>query len=165
MPVELVRLKALDAFSIDHQIRNPIFPRSASPVQLEPILSAECSTNAVVAEALFRDPANSHDLFLHTFHSPFVVSPVYRGRKGGLPFMANLHLHLTGNGTNTLVTVTASDTEVVNGTKFGFGPCGPGQGWNCQPVRPTTVEEYTVLRYLGSCLGLTNMPPVFLPGQ
>lgn len=114
---------------------------------------------------MFHDAANAHDIYLHTFHTPFVISSVYRGRDGGLPFIATFHLHLTTSGSNTLVAVTASDTEVVNGTKFGFGPCGPGQGWNYARVKPTTVEEYSILRYLGRSLGVTNMPGVILPKE
>ncbi len=72
---------------------------------------------------------------------------------------------MTGRSTNTLVAVTASDTEVVNGRKFGFGPCGPGYAGNCKPVKPTTVEEYSLLRYLGHYLGVTNMPDTVLPAQ
>ena len=66
-------------------------------------------------------------------------------------------------GSNTVVTVTASDTEVVTGTKFGFGPCGPGQGYVYESVKPTTVEEYSILRYIGSYIGVTNMPEVIKP--
>lgn len=32
-------------------------------------------------------------------------------------------------------------------------------------VRPTTIEEYMILRNLGSELGVTNMPPVIVPGE
>ncbi len=163
LPVQEVRTKALEAFAIQHQIKAPIFRAAASAVRLEPILSVECATNAVFSEALFRDPANQNDLYLHAFHSPICLSSVYRGRKGGLPFIAAFHVHLASAGSNTLVTVTASDTEVVNGRKFGFGPCGPGFGWNCQKVNPTTVEEYILLRYLGWCLGTTNMSEPILP--
>ena len=163
VPLEQVHTGALQAFSIEHQIHEPVFGRSSGPVHLESVLSAECSTNAVFGEAVFRDPANAHDIYLHSFHTPFAVSSVYRGRDGGLPFIATFHLHLTSSGSDTVVAVTASDSEVVNGTKFGFGPCGPGQGWNCERVRPTTVEEYSILRYLGRYLGITNMPAVVLP--
>ena len=163
LPLEEVRTKALQAFSIDHQVDQPIFGRSALAARLEDTVSAECATNAVFGEAMFRDPTNAHDIYLHTFHMPFVISSVYRGRDGGLPFIATFHLHLASSGSDTVVTVTAADTEVVNGTKFGFGPCGPGQG-NCyERVKPTTVEEYYILRYLGSYLGVTNMSDVILP--
>jgi hypothetical protein len=165
MPLEEVHTGALQAFSIERQVKEPVFSRSDPASTLEHILSVECSTNAVFAATLFQDPANAHDIYLHTFHTPFVLFAVYRGKKGGLPFIAAFHLHLTSTGSNTTVTVKASDTEVVNGTKFGFGPCGPGQGWNCEKVRPTTVEEYSLLRYLGGYLGVTNMPPVVLPTE
>jgi hypothetical protein len=112
---------------------------------------------------VFRDPANTNDIYLHSFHNPFTLSPVYRGRGGGLPFMAVFHLHLSASGSNTQVTITASDAEVINGQKFGFGSCGPGYAWNCERVKPTGIEEYVILRYLGRALGVTNMPEVILP--
>jgi len=165
LPLEEVRARALQAFSIEHQVEQPVFSRSAPGSHLESVFSAECATNVVFGVAVFHDPANTNDIYLHTFHTPFVISSVYRGRNGGLPFIATFQLHLTKTGSNTSVRVTASNTEVVNGTKFGFGPCGPGQGWNCESVPPTTVEEYSILRYLGRYLGITNMPAVVLPTQ
>jgi hypothetical protein len=162
---EEVHAKAWQAFSMEHQMAEPIFSRPAGARDLETVLSAECSTNAVFGKDLFDDPANAHDIYLHSFHNPFVASSVYHGRNGGLPFIAGFHLHLAGNGSDTTVTVKALDTEVINGTKFGFGPCGPGQGWNCVKVAPTTVEEYTILSYLGRYVGATNMPAVVLPAR
>jgi len=160
-PVQQVYTNALDALSIEHQAEDPVFGRSLDE-HLEGLFS-ECATNAVFGEGVFRDPANSQDIYLHSFDTPIVISSVYHGRYGNMPFIATFHVHLAGNDTNTTVTVTAGDTEVANGTKFGFGPCGPGQGYNCEPVKPTTVEEYTILRYLGNYLGVTNMPGVIVP--
>ena len=165
LPVEEVHIRALQAFSIEHQVKKPIFARSRSSVPLEFVLTAECSTNTILRKALFADPANAHDIYLHSSHTPIIVSSVYRGRNGGLPFIASFHLHLAAAGSETVVTVTACDTEVINGTKFGIGSCGPGQKWNCVRVAPTTVEEYSILGYLGRYLGITNMPPVVLPAQ
>jgi hypothetical protein len=165
LPREEIHTKALQAFSIEHQIREPIFDRSGSSATLEFVLSVECSTNAVCSKALFEDPANIHDIYLHSSHTPFATSSIYRGRNGGLPFIATFHLHLASRGSNTVVTVTASQAEVINGTKFGIGPCGPGQGWNCVRVKPTTVEEYSILSYLGRYLGMTNMPAIILPAS
>jgi hypothetical protein len=165
LPLETVHTNALEAFSRQHQSQQPIFARARSAVSCEYVLTAECSTNAVSGKEVLSDPANAHDLYLHSFHTPFVLSSVYRGREGGLPFIAAFHLHLAGSGSNTVVTVTASDAEVINGTKFGLGSCGPGQHWNCVRVAPTTVEEYTILRYLGSHLGVTNMPAVVVPAS
>ena len=165
LPVEEVRAGALQAFSTEHQTKEPIFGRSPSKVHSTSTLSAECSTNAVFGKSVFDNPANENDIYLHSFHTPFVASAVYRGGDGGLPFIANFHLHLTGRGSETVVAVAASSAEVINGTKFSIGPCGPGQAWNCVRVKPTTVEEYSVLRYLGRYLGITNMPEVILPTQ
>ena len=165
-PLEEVHAAAWQAFSSDHQWKEPIFGKSASTdstARLESTLLVESSTNALSGKAVFADPANAHDLYLHSSHMPFVVSSVYRGRYGGLPFIATFHLHLADRGSNTLVSVMASNAEVLNGTKFGIGSCGPGQAWNCVKVQPTTVEEYSILRYLGRYLGVADMPAVILP--
>ncbi len=163
LPLEQVYSKARQAFSMEHQVDDPIFGRSAVAANLEDTLAAECATNAVFGKAVFTDPTNVDDIYLHTFGMPFVISSVYCGQNGGLPFIAAFHLHLEATGSNTVVTITTSDTEVINGTKFGFGPCGPGRGYNFEHVRPTTVEEYTILRYLGRSLGITNMPEIIMP--
>jgi hypothetical protein len=163
MPLDEMHAKAWQAFSIDHQIDQPIFGRTDLPIHLEETLDAECATNAVFGQAVFRDPANAEDIYLHTFHTPFVLSSVYRGKDGGLPFIATFHIHFAASGSNTVATITASDTEVVTGTKFGFGPCGPGQGYVYESVRPTTVEEYSILRYLGDYIGVIGMPEIIKP--
>ena len=165
LPLVETHSKALQAFSTEHQYKEPIFGRQASKERLESVLSVECSTNALYAKAVFDDPANAHDIYLHSSHSPFTLSSIYRGREGGLPFISHFHLHLTSSGSDTVVTVTATNAEVINGTKFSIGSCGPGQAWNCVRVKPTTVEEYSLLRYLGRYLGITNMPAVILPTQ
>jgi hypothetical protein len=160
-----VHAKALEAFSIEHQREQPVFARPEDRSDLERTFSIECATNAALGTKIFKDPANAHDLYLHTFHGPFVLSSIYYGRDGGLPFTANFHLHLTTNNSDTVVTVTASDTEIVNGTRFGIGSCGPGQMWNWERVGPTTVEEYAILHYLGGYLGVSNMPAIITPTQ
>jgi hypothetical protein len=150
---------------MQHQYKEPIFKKPARTDYWQSAFWAECSTNAVFGRAVFADPANEHDIYLHSSHAPIAISAVYRGRNGGLPFIADFHVHLASSGSDTVVSVTASDAEVVNGTKFGVGPCGPGQGWNYVKVKPTTVEEYTILSYLGRHLGITNIPAVVLPPE
>jgi hypothetical protein len=163
LPVEDLRARALEAFSTAHQAKDPIFGRSAGTMHFQRTLYPQCSTNDAFAQAIFRDPANTNDIYLHALHDPFVESPVYRGRNGGLPFLASFHLHLSAAGSNTIVSVAALETEIINGEKFGIGSCGPGYAWNYQKVKPTTVEEYSLLRYLGSYIGVTNMPDVIVP--
>jgi len=163
LPLAEVHDRALQAFSIEHQVNQPIFGRSTIAMHFEDTLFAESATDAVFSADTFRDPVNTNDIYLHTFDMPFVASPVYYGRNGGLPFIASFHLHFTASSSNTLVKVTALDTQVINGEKFGVGPCGPGYGSIFVKVAPTSVEEYTILRYLGLYLGVTNMPAVILP--
>src|SRR5215469_98934 len=71
-PVTEVHEKAWQAFSMDPQSAHPIFGRSSNVysktnVFMESILTAECATNAVFSQDLFRDPANTNDIYLHTF--------------------------------------------------------------------------------------------------
>ena len=162
LPIAETHEKAWQAFSIEHQTDRPIFDRSGG-LGFEDTLFAECATNAVFGEAIFRDPANTNDFYLQSFDQPFEISPIYYGSTGPLPFIGTFHLHLAASRTNTMVTVIASHTEVVAGTKFGFGPCGPGRAYVYVSVKPTTIEEYSILRYLGNYIGVTNMPPVILP--
>ena len=163
LPVEEVHAKALEGFTMKHQYKEPIFKKPANTDYWRSVLWAESSTNVVMGKAVFDDPANAHDIYLHSSHTPVATSAVYHGRDGGLPFIADFHLHLTANGSNTVVSVSALNTEVVNGMKFGIGSCGPGRHWNYVKVTSTTVEEYSILSYLARYLGITNMPAVVLP--
>ena len=154
----------MQAFSLDHQVANPIFGRQ--PLQFCSALFTETATNAVFSKQVFNDPTNSQDLFLHSLSEPVVASRVYFASGKPLPYIASFHLHLDAvNSNETLVTVKALDTEVIAGKHFGFGSCGPGMANTYLAVKPTTVEEYTVLRYLGNFLGVTNMPAVVYPSS
>src|SRR5258708_40323770 len=59
LPLEEVHTKALQAFSTEHQWKQPLFQRP-SGVEFS-MLIAECSTNAVFGKSVFDDPANAHD--------------------------------------------------------------------------------------------------------
>jgi hypothetical protein len=162
LSVPEVRAAAMKVFSLDHQVADPIFGHQS--IQFCSALFLETATNAVFGEAVFRNPANAQDLYLHSLSEPVVPSTVYVAKNGGLPFVASFHLHLEAGASNeTVVTVTALDAQVIAGKHFGFGSCGPGFANSYQSVKPTTVEEYTVLRYLGNFLGATNLPAVVYP--
>jgi hypothetical protein len=101
---------------------------------------------------------------VHSFHAPLWRSPVHRGARGGLPFVAAFHVHLVAHGrAQTLVSVEVVDPEIMNGMTWGFGSCGPGYAWRFESVDPTTVEEYALLRYIGRAVGAVGMPEVVLP--
>jgi hypothetical protein len=168
--VEDFHARALEAFLTDHQIEDPIFPvpPEATSLRREMLwksnFSVELSGAGGAFSSVFTNGDDGNDIYLHNFTSPFTLSPLYRGRNGGLPFVASFYLHLVAAGSSsTVVTVTALDTQVINGEHYGVGPCGPGYGWRYESVKPTTIEEYRILRYLGEYVGLSNMPPVVLP--
>lgn len=157
-PFQEVHEKALLAFSSEAQSESPDSPTRrplfASTLYLEPVVDH----SGMVAGA-----TTPYDFTLRGVHEPLVRSKVYYGPDGGLPFFASFHVRLANTGSNTLVSVKAFDTEVINGTGFGWGPCGPGRGNKYKKVKPTTMEEYMVLRHLGRYLGVTNMPPLVSP--
>ncbi|HTS18750.1 MAG TPA: hypothetical protein VMP11_14340 [Verrucomicrobiae bacterium] len=162
--------RAVEAFSTDHQVKDPIFPVPPEATSLRGEMlwssnfSVELSGAGGVFSSVFTNLDNDNDIYLQNFDMPFTLSPLYRGRNGGLPFVASFYLHLVAaSSSTTVVMVTAMDTRVINGEHYGVGPCGPGYGWRYDPVKPTTVEEYTILRYLGDHVGISNMPPVILP--
>jgi hypothetical protein len=111
-------------------------------------------------------PGNRDDLYVHSWSDPLWPSPVYRGGGAGLPFIAEFHVHLAALGPNrTMVTVAAMNTQILNGMTWAWGPCGPGYGWKPDPVAPTTIEEYMLLRYLGLVMHVQGMPEVAVPAR
>ena len=169
VPVEEIPRNATEAFSRDHQYADPIFPdaeRTASGIGFTNIFKAETRESALFSGDLLKQAGNEHDVYLHNFGDAIWPSPVYRGNGEGLPYFAEFHLHVTAAGEGrSRVEVTALDPQIVNGERWGIGPCGPGYGWHSQKVEATTVEEYVILRYLGRALGRADMPEVVLPAK
>ncbi len=169
LPLEAVRAKAMDAFSVEHQLAAPVFGHLGVPLPAPPfrdLVTFHVSTaeHATFGSDLLAIPANASDLYLQSFADPLWESPIYQGSRGGLPFVAEFHVHLSAAGSSeTRVTVTARRAEVINGMEFGLGSCGPGWAWRYVPVEPTSVEEYVILRYIGQALGAPSMPNVMLP--
>lgn len=159
VPLPAVRTKVFELFTSEHQHQDPPFGELPGPPLPFDSLSIEG------ADQPLSDNNVSTDLYLHNYHSPLLVSPVYFGDEGGLTFYANFRLRLMSDGTGTTVIVAARNCQVLNGTRFGAGPCVVGQLANFDAVAPTTVEEYALLRYLGRHLGITDMPALRLPAQ
>ena len=171
VPLIEARERALAALDVKSQVERRIFgPPPPNALGYEDVLAVETMDNAVFAKTLAKDifdsAENAKDIFLHAFHSPFWNSPIYRGRDGnGLPFLAEFHVHLREAApAKTSFSVRARKTEVWNGQYLGFGhSILPGWIPRIESVKPTTVEEYMILRYVGEALGVRDMPPVKLP--
>lgn len=157
MSVEGMDSKLPEAFSHETQDERPIFPRLPG---FGGSLDIQESTNS----SGLQNSEKHYDFLLTGGTSdPLLLSPVYRGAEGGLPFLASFRISLLGDNKNTMLSVMAFDTKVVVRTGMGFGPCGPGQGTKRKKVKPTTIEEYTVLKYAAASFGYTNLPPVLRP--
>lgn len=163
LPLDELRAKSLEAFDLPRQMARPIFGSAFIRMVFSDTFCVETATNAAFGTAIFQNPANVNDIYLHTFNQPFEISPVYYAREGGLPFFGAFHLHLTSVGSNTLVTVTALETKVASGSTSGCSAVAIAPTLMYKKVEPTTVEEYTILKYLGDYLGQTNMPDVIRP--
>jgi len=167
LPLEELRSKVLEALTIGHQVEQPIFAGfAADPVvpNFHQFLSVVEAREPLFGEDILRLPENSRDLYLHSFGMPLYESPVYRVAGKGLPFFAEFHLHFSVvDETRTRITVTARRTAVVNGESAGVGHNGPGWFDRSVHVPPTSVEEYMILRYVGTYAGDRSMPPVIQP--
>ena len=123
--------------------------------------SLETKEDASFSKAIFQNPENSNDLYLHSWGEPIVASPVYFGDGKPLKYRATFQLHLTApDEKSTKVEVITHDPTVINGSKC----CGlHGYVSNDVSVEPTTIEEYKILLFIGRVLGATGMPPLKLP--
>jgi hypothetical protein len=166
-PKDELRTRLLGTLSIEKQLAKPIFGAVAAPgeeAEGPGIFQVSDRSNSVMGRELLEMPGNNDDFYLQAFHTAFWSSPVYSARGKVLPFLAEFHVHFSVlTQGRTKITVTAHRTEVLNGTRFDFGHNGLGRYARYMPVEPTTIEEYTVLRYFGESLGIRDMPPVILP--
>jgi hypothetical protein len=126
--------------------------------------SVEDAREPVFGRDVLSRRGNEFDVYAHTYGDPLWASPVYRGSRGVLPFVAAFHVHLIPRGEDrTEVEVRVVHPEIINGLEWGLGSCGPGYFWRHRRVAPTTVEEYALLRYIGRSLGEKAMPEMILP--
>jgi hypothetical protein len=161
LPLEELRARVAAGFTRGEQRKNPVFGRhqwGSSPAIFD-VREAEAVKSWVKVLQL---PGNERDFYLSASHEILWESPIYRGPHEGLAFLAAFHVHFAAIGpASTSVSVTALDAEVLNGQMTGM----PGHGRANRYVRvePTSIEEYMILRHIGSILGVRSMPEVILP--
>ncbi|MCP4542364.1 MAG: hypothetical protein GY832_35020 [Chloroflexi bacterium] len=122
----------------------------------------ETKDEASFGKRVFNDPANDNDLFLRRSGSS-IASRTYFALDEPLPYETEFQIHLEPIGTDsTQVTVVSLNPAVLKGVG-GLGPHGyyPAE----IAVEPSTIEEYTILLYIGHVLGDTSMPELKLPGD
>lgn len=159
-----VRKKTISGFSIDSQIENRnifSFENHARPKFARKImLTLETADKVLFGKDVFKNKDNKNDIFLHSFGEA-ITSSTYFSLGKPLLYEAQFHIHFEPKTENqTIVFINVINPVVLKGIG-GYGPHGsyPGK----VPVKPTTVEEYKVLRYIGYLLGKSDMPAVNYP--
>jgi len=123
-------------------------------------LSVETSDEVFLGKNVFSDPANENDMYL-TLRKLSIASRTYFALGESLPYVADFHVHLEPVGSDsTRVTVSAIEPGVFKGSD---GLSRGGYSPKRIPVEPTTIEEYTILLFIGHMLGEESMPKLRLP--
>jgi hypothetical protein len=115
-----------------------------------------------VAE-IFSQAPNRSDVVFHNYWEILGTSEVYHTEGRFLPYRATFHAHID-SGSNPPVTVTVRPLtfEVRVGTSWAIGHAGKRNVYRSVPG--TTIDEYRILLAIGSCLGISDMPALSLPG-
>lgn len=114
------------------------------------------------ADSVFAFPENQFDGFLFLTTRDLGVSDVYKFNGEPSVYYANFHLHVEAvDERSTVVDVRTIDPSVVVGK--GWSIHGPASRF--QRVKPTTIEEYEILRRIGEELGEVTMPPTRRPAR
>ncbi len=158
LPVSEVRGKLFTAFK-DFDLRQKLASSFDSNSRF--LVSVESREDASFSKDIFANPENNNDLYLHSFGEIIGPSPIYFGDGKPLEYRAEFQLHLTDAGNNrTKVSVITHKPTVINGSVC----CSPhGYKSNDVAVEPTTIEEYKILLFIGSILGVKEMPPLKMP--
>lgn len=114
--------------------------------------TTETKTKPLLSEEYFQS-GNKNDVYLHAFGAVW-DSPVYYANNESLKFGCEFAFRLDSiDSKRTRVTIEVQHPQIINGT-VGIGPHGPVA--RRVAVKPTTVEEWTLLRYLALEVGDTS---------
>ncbi|MGA3266720.1 MAG: hypothetical protein ABSE16_07855 [Verrucomicrobiota bacterium] len=116
-----------------------------------------------LSKNLLTKAGNENDAYLFGSTSPVSESQVYFKDGQPLIYYADFHIHLTALGAKKCsVDIFTYDSSVVAGVDESWSPHGPS--FIFVEVPPTTIEQYQILLGIGQQLGVTNMPPLVVPG-
>jgi hypothetical protein len=160
-----LRDTVIKLFGTSSQINDPVLASvfidrilkdSSFPVNF----SCETADGPVFGKDYFKRAGSSGDLFLFSMGS-YWNSPLYFHNNKAFLFSCSFAFRFKAiSDKQTLLEVIDVDPEISNGTKC----CGPeGNYAITQKVRPTTIEEYTLILYLAEKLHVTRLKPIQLP--
>jgi hypothetical protein len=130
--------------------------QSSAPIPMNVVYSAETRESSLFGKETFARAGDKTDVYLHSFGEP-ILSSVYCVLGRRLPYRVEFAIRVQAVGEGSQVSVEALNPRVLKGIG-GFGPHGT---YSAEvPVRPTTIEEYSLLLYIGDALGAPPMPDV-----
>ena len=153
LPIGQTKYAIISAFETDNQINSKLlnsifhyrFPETNDENDLHQVyFTTETNKDTLFSKEYFR-LSNSNDIYLHAF-SDVWDSPVYYVNDKPLKFRCEFAIKLDSiDNKRTKVTIKVLHPRVMNGT-IGIGPHGSVA--REVVVKPTTVEEATLLQYL-----------------
>jgi hypothetical protein len=135
--------------------------QSSAPLPMNVVYSAETRDDAIFGKETFARTGDKTDVYLHSFGEP-VLSSVYCVLGRRLSYRAEFSISVRAVEQGSLVSVETLNPRVLKGIG-GFGPHGAYAAE--LSVGSTTIEEYSLLLYIGHVLGAPSMPPVLTPGK
>jgi hypothetical protein len=165
LPVDKLRDTIIKLFDLDHQMDDTVLKSvfidhilKNDPFPI--IFSPEQAKNASFGYDYFKKPGTDNDIFLCQMGSCW-YSPIYFYKNGAFLFSSSFAIKFkTLSPKETLIKVIDVDPGILNGTIC----CGPhGNYANIQNVKPTTVEEYTLILYIAEKLGIEGLKPLHIP--
>ncbi len=121
--------------------------------------AAENLQKKLFSNEFFSTSGNKYDIYLHTFGECW-NSPLYYAKEKPLKYRAQFRLKLDSiSPQRTRITVETEEPRVLKGIS-GIGH----SNFVAKEieVEPTTIEEYSILYYIGFCLSDTTLHPLNL---
>lgn len=154
-------------FDLDHQFNDPILGKifyyrlsSSDDEVVKVTFTPETADSAIFGKVYFQKPGTENDIFLNQFDH--WDSPIYHHKNKAFVYNTTFAIQLKQiDKANTMLTIKALQPEIYNGTKC-CGPCFGNYAIE-ETVKPTTIEEYTLILYIAKKLGVNNLKPLELP--
>jgi hypothetical protein len=163
VPLGEAKKKISEGFHPRTQVTSPFYRslglREAGSGNSYLSFKLETAEDAVFSKKIFEQHRDMIDFHLHTYGTA-INSRTYFAFGESLPYVATFAVSVETKGQHTLVSIITIDPNVLKG----FGGIGLHGTYEARlSVEPTTIEEYSLLLYIGNLLGVTDMPPLRLP--
>lgn len=168
LPADSLKNLILSNFSIESQRKSRLYNNLifyynsdilGKQTKMIVIFATETSKESLLSKDFFSSIGTDNDIYLHSF-GQFWYSPIYYALGKPLEFRAQFRFRLIPiNNKKTQLVVDIEDPRVIKGIS-GIGP----HGFYSKEikVKPTTIEEYSMIYYLANQIGDTTLIPLDL---